>query len=130
VTNEQLIPTHTDIFEDIYERSGGTTTLISTGSHAFNSFFEDASANGSRVVFSTLERLSPNDTDSAFDLYERSGGTTTLVTEGEINGNGDFPAPFFGASADGNGTIVTIDAFSRHRATDCHAQAQAVLTVP
>jgi hypothetical protein len=76
--------------------------LISTGSQAFNSFFEDASANGSRVVFSTLERLSPNDTDSAFDLYGRSGGTTTLVTEGEINGNGDFPAPFFGASADGS----------------------------
>jgi hypothetical protein len=102
VTNEQLVPTDTDIFEDIYERSGGTTTLISVGNHAFNSFFEDASANGSRVVFSTREKLAPNDTDDAFDLYERAGGSTTLVTQGEINGNGDFPAPYFGASADGS----------------------------
>ena len=102
VTNEQLVANDTDIFEDIYERSGGKTTLISAGNGAFNSFFERVSDDGSRVVFQTLERLAANDTDSAFDLYERAGGTTTLVSEGEINGNGDFPASFSRASDDGS----------------------------
>jgi hypothetical protein len=101
-TNEQLVANDTDVFEDIYERAGGKTTRISTGNGAFNSFFERASENGSRVIFATLERLAPNDTDSATDLYERAGGTTTLVSEGEINGNGDFPASFMRASDDGS----------------------------
>jgi len=107
VTNEQLVANDTDIFEDVYERTGGKTTRISTGTGSagngsFNAFFERASDNGSRVIFATSERLAPNDSDSAVDLYERAGGTTTLVSEGEINGNGAFPASFSRASDDGS----------------------------
>jgi hypothetical protein len=107
VTNEQLVANDTDIFEDVYERSGGQTTKISTGvggtgNGAFNSFFERASENGSRVIFATSERLVPTDTDNAIDLYERANGTTLHVSEGEINGNGDFPASFMRASDDGS----------------------------
>ena len=101
-TNEGIVPGDTDGFEDVYERSGGTTTKVSTGNGAFNAFYDDISADGSRVVISTLEKLTPADTDTSFDLYERAGGVTTLLTAGAINGNGNFPAPFQGASADGS----------------------------
>ena len=36
------------------------------------------------------------------DVYERSGGTTTLVSQGQINGNGAVQAGFAGASGDGS----------------------------
>ena len=37
---------------------------------------------------------SAGDTDSSIDVYERSGGTTTRVSAGQINGNGAFDADF------------------------------------
>ena len=43
------------------------------------------------------------DTDTAIDVYERSGGQTTLVSTGPTGGNGTFHAFFAGASADGRG---------------------------
>jgi hypothetical protein len=71
------------------------------GNGALNAFFEDASADGSRVFFNTAEPLVAADTDASSDVYERSGGTTKRVSTGQINGNGPFDAAFTGASADG-----------------------------
>nr|MBA3746410.1 hypothetical protein [Solirubrobacterales bacterium] len=37
------------------------------------------SVDGSRIVFETRERLVPEDTDDAKDVYQRAGGVTTLL---------------------------------------------------
>ena len=73
----------TDTFADVYERSGGQTTLVSTGpaggNGIFPAFFVGASVDG-RVFFVTMETLVSDDADTATDVYERSGGQTTLVS--------------------------------------------------
>ena len=107
-TAERLVGADTDSAPDIYVRSGaaGTTTLVSTGpaggNGAFAAEFARASADGSRVLFETAERLVSADTDAVADVYLRSGGTTTLVSTGPINGNGAFAARFKGSSNDGS----------------------------
>ena len=82
---------------DVYERSGGQTTLISTGPAGGNGVsdpsFEDVSADGAVVLFSTDESLVSADTDAQFDVYERSGGQTTLISTGPAGGNGASSRP-------------------------------------
>jgi hypothetical protein len=101
----QLTSSDTDSALDVYQRSGGTTTLISAGqingNGAFDVNFRDASADGTRVFFITNEQLATSDTDSTTDVYERSSGTTTQISRGQINGNGAFAVTFAGASQDG-----------------------------
>ena len=67
-TDEQLLAADTDSQTDVYERSGGTTTLVSTGpaggNGAFFVAFGGVSADGTRVVFETDEQLVGADTDS------------------------------------------------------------------
>src|SRR5262245_31455628 len=58
------------------------------GNGAFQGFFAGASADGSRVFFATQEPLVGADTDTELDVYERSGGQTTLVSTGPTGGNG------------------------------------------
>ena len=41
------------------------------------------------------------DTDTRADVYERSGGQTTLISTGPAGGNGDFDGGFPRMSADG-----------------------------
>src|SRR4029453_11044427 len=90
---------------DVYERSGGQTALLSTapagGNGTFPSIFRGASADGSRGFIATYEPLVSADTDTFLDLYERSGGQTTLVSTGPTGGNGPFHALFKRVSADG-----------------------------
>ena len=78
-----------------------TVTQISSGNGAEDANYRGASTDGTRVFFDTQESLSVSDTDAATDIYERQGGTTTLISAGAINGNGAFGASFVGASADG-----------------------------
>lgn len=93
---------------DVYMRSGGTTTLISTGPTAVNgpepAEFQWASPDGSTsaVFFSTAEPLVAEDEDEAQDVYMRSGGTTTLVSTGPEGGNGSGNAAFSQATPDGS----------------------------
>jgi hypothetical protein len=77
-----------------------------------------------------------NETSDSINLFADNGSSSPSFA-GEVAGNADhFEESYFGgeyvvlSAQYPNGMIVTIDAFSRHRATDCHAQAQAVLTVP
>jgi hypothetical protein len=103
-TEESLVAADTDSTEDVYERSGGSTTLVSTGASgngATAAFFDGASNDGSRVLFRTRSSLVSADTDASVDVYERSGGTTTLLSTGTNGGNGAFDAHFAGSSADG-----------------------------
>jgi hypothetical protein len=105
-TDERLDPGDTDNAQDVYMRSGGSTTLVSAGGTQNNAAdFEGSSADGSKVFFSTAESLDAADTDSQPDVYERSGGSTTLVSTGPTGGNGAFPASFKAAASDG-ATVV------------------------
>ena len=102
---ERLVADDTDASSDIYERSGGQTTLLSTGPAGGNGEIEadfyGASADGTRVFIGTNESLVAGDTDASSDLYERSGGQTTLLSIGPVGGNGEIEAGFGGTSADG-----------------------------
>jgi hypothetical protein len=104
-TSEPLVSADTDASTDVYERSGGSTTLLTTGPNGGNgansATFAGTSADGSHVFFRTSEKLVVSDTDSAVDVYERSGGQTTLVSTGPSGGNGAFNAIFDHVSRDG-----------------------------
>lgn len=105
-TRESLDSADIDASIDIYQRSGGTTTLLSTGPNggngAFNALFDGASKDGTRVFFHTSEKLViADDMDSSPDIYERSGGTTALISTGPDGGNAAVPASFRNASDDG-----------------------------
>jgi hypothetical protein len=116
-TFEQLAATDTDNSLDIYERSGGTMTQVTQGQINGNGGYSvghganlSTTSDGSKVFFVTDEQLASSDTDSSRDLYERSGGTTTQVTQGQINGNGAFPVNFVtGASNDGSKVFFHTD---------------------
>jgi hypothetical protein len=105
-TSEKLVSGDTDSFDDVYDRSGGTTNRVSVGSingnQGFNAGFAGVSANGTRVWFITSEKLVAADTDSQFDVYQGSGGQTFLISRGVINGNGPIASSFAGASSDGS----------------------------
>jgi hypothetical protein len=110
-TYDQILSEDTDFSMDVYERLPGsaTTNRVSggpggTGNGAFNATFEWQSADGAHVFFTTAESLAATDTDSSIDIYDRSGGATTHVSQGIINGNGAFPS-FFGRSSE-DGTLV------------------------
>jgi hypothetical protein len=119
-TRESLVSADTDTSADVYERSGGTTTLVSTGpnggSGAFNAQFDGASKDGAHVFFHTSEQLVSTDMDSSPDIYERSGGTTTLVSTGPDGGNAAIPALFRDASDDG--THVFFETYESLVSTD------------
>jgi hypothetical protein len=100
----------TDATSDVYQRSGGATTLVSQGANTGGPVtFDGTSSDGSRVFFDTDEQLVTGDTDSSLDLYERSSGLTTLVSQGAINGNGALNATFEGASSDGTKVFFQTD---------------------
>jgi hypothetical protein len=113
-TDEQLTSGDTDANFDLYQRRFGTTTLLSTapgaGNGAFDIFFSAASSDGTRAFFETDERLTPlTDTDSSFDVYERSGGTTTVVSTGPAGGNGVPDVTFDAISKDGTHVFFETD---------------------
>jgi hypothetical protein len=91
LTSEALVPEDTDGGGDFYEYSGGTVRLVSTGPNdlnAGNSFGSletrelHITPDGLHAFFMTDEQLVAADTDNRYDIYERSGNTTRLVTPG------------------------------------------------
>lgn len=90
-------------FRDVYLRSGGVTTQISTGGNgSFGADFDAATPDASRAYFHTDEKLTPGtDTDAVRDVYEWSGGTVTQVSRGPTGGNGGQTPIFQGVTADG-----------------------------
>ena len=104
-TTRELVGADTDSSDDVYERAGATTTLISTGpingNGAHQARFAGVSADGTRVFFDTSEQLTTTDTDSARDVYERSGGTTTQLSIGPNSGNSAIDSFYAGSSTDG-----------------------------
>jgi len=105
-TTEKLLASDTDATTDVYAREGTTTTWISTATGAGNAAqharFRAASADGATVFFDTAEKMLGADTDAVFDIYERTGSTTTQASSGTTGGNGAFTATFDAATADGS----------------------------
>jgi hypothetical protein len=110
-TAESLVAEDTDSSQDVYMRAGGATTLLSTGpdggSGEFSAIFAGAADDGSKVFFATAESLVAEDTDASQDVYMRSGGETTLVSGGQVGGNGAFSAGLRGVSTTGSRALFT-----------------------
>ena len=77
-----------------------------------------------------------NTTGDTINLFADNGSTGPSFA-GELAGGAEHvEAAFFGgeyivlSAQYPDGRIAVISAFSRHRADDCHAQAQVVLTDP
>jgi hypothetical protein len=119
-TSESLVGADTDTSTDVYERLGSTTTLISTGTTggngAFDAQFAGISADGTHVFFETKEKLTSTDTDSASDVYEGFGGTTTEVSIGPAGGNSAIDSFWVGNSADG--TKVFVESYDKLTSDD------------
>ena len=109
-TEEKVLAQDTDADVDVYD-SAATTALVSTGPTGGNgpvdAFFADVSEDGARAFFTTAESMAATDSDSVTDVYERTGGSTSVVSHGSSGGNGSFNASFAGASADGATAIFT-----------------------
>lgn len=121
-TAEQLDGEDTDESVDVYEQEigGGAPLLVSSadpgcvgcGNGAFDARFNRASADASRVAFSSSEQLSDEDPDGEDDIYARDvrGGTTGLITTSPSYcplKKGNCGATFVGASADGQRVFFT-----------------------
>jgi Tol biopolymer transport system component len=123
-TEDQLVPGDTDTKRDVYERyfdahfGEYVTREVSLGptggNDAYNAQFEAENATGTKVFFSTQERMVAEDTDRQVDIYMRnlSNGTTTLVSAGEGScspgcGNGEFPTTFAGINEAGTEIFFT-----------------------
>lgn len=108
-TDEPLVGEDKDIATDIYARDlpGGPTILISGGSsQTLTASFAAATADGSKVFFTTAEALIPaEDKDTANDVYEWNGGTLELVTSAECVGS--CGASFDAVSVDGSTVIFS-----------------------
>ena len=79
------------------------------GNGAFDAFFDGGSRDGTHAVFETSESLVASDTDSFYDIYERVGNTTSLVSTGPSGGNGPSDAFFDGVSDDGSKIFFDTD---------------------
>jgi hypothetical protein len=106
-THESMTPDDTDGgVQDVYDRTGGQTVLVSkAGSGASGSdmdaYWAGSSTDGSRIFFTTTAALTSADTDDAQDVYERSGGVTTAVSPDFAAGETHNYVSFVGASDDG-----------------------------
>jgi hypothetical protein len=136
ITQERLLAADADDYTDVYERSGGNTTLVSTGptggNGPFSAYLNAVSPDGSRAVFSTNEQLVATDTDGTNDIYERSGGTTTLVSTSSFGGNAEMHSIFDGASADATRvffyTFEALEAADIDNSQDIYERAGGVTT--
>ncbi len=99
-TGEPLTGGDTDIAWDVYERSGGQTTLRSPGEADDDAVFVDASDDGSVVVVVTDEQLADGDEDDAADYYALQAAGATLLSSGPTS-DGDWIATAGRLSADG-----------------------------
>ena len=113
-TREKLVPEDNDFgcteyiqepipCVDVYERVGNTVRLISQGTGgngAHDADFTSVTDDGSRVLFTTTERLAPGDTDNTLDGYMRIGNETQLFPDGFGLANENWTKILFTSSTD------------------------------
>ncbi len=103
-TFESLLDADGDEQRDAYELHGGVLSLVTTGASGNSgstASLARISTDGSRTFFATSGSLDPADTDFQADLYERSGGVTSLISIGPVGGNGPHPVGQRSISDDG-----------------------------
>jgi hypothetical protein len=113
-TKERIAPADTNAKQDVYEWTGGTTTLASVGPAGENGSsdarFLASSENGGKVFFATADPLAGTDLDSVVDIYVRSAGSTELVSEGDPScapcGNGGEAPELEWVSPDGTLAVL------------------------
>ncbi len=73
---DALVPDDVNGVSDVYEYRGGLVHLISSGTSTEAATFQDASADGRDVFFTTRQRLFSGDASDAVSLYDarREGG--------------------------------------------------------
>jgi hypothetical protein len=129
-TNSSLVPQDTDSCQrvgdsaahgcsDVYERTSDGRIRVLTigpvgGGGSFDAHVIRLSDDGRDLIFSTGERLMPEDTDSCpnpdrytdsgcSDVYERTpNGTVKLLTTGPAGGSGGYDAEFLRRAPDGS----------------------------
>jgi Tol biopolymer transport system component len=104
-TREPLLASDTDASDDVYDfgPSGLVHVTDSPGPDVAGFFadFRRASDDGARVYFETAEKLIAADTDSAIDVYVRSAGGVSLVTDDPTGPDADMEAHFLDVTPDG-----------------------------
>lgn len=119
-TVEPLSADDGDSSRDVYRRDigGGSTVLVSKagagctgtcGAGTVDSGFAGASSDGSVAFFETAEPLVPADSDFSFDVYERSGSETTLVSTGPMSKNGASNPHLADVSTSGDHALLTTE---------------------
>jgi hypothetical protein len=112
-TAEGLVPADTDANQDVYERSGGTYTLVSAPAMVASppglTFFGLISADAERIYFWTDKALLPEDTDTVGDVYERSADGLRLISGPDLPGSFGFLALPVGATPSGSHVYFTTD---------------------
>jgi hypothetical protein len=101
---DALVPQDTNGLEDAYEyepvgvgscaeasatfgmASGGCVSLISSGQSSGESIFMDASENGNDVFFATNSKLTGEDYDTAYDVYDAHVCSTEVPCRSEVVG--------------------------------------------
>jgi hypothetical protein len=105
-TREALSPQDDDSTGvDVYERSADTTSLVTdwpagAGGSTDHALLA-ASDDGERLLIRTSGQVTPDDTDTAADLFEVSSAGTALVSTGPADAPGGGDAALIAASADG-----------------------------
>jgi hypothetical protein len=110
-SRERIAGGDTDSSQDLYNWAGGSPSLASTGpaggNGAPNVTYAGSSADGATVYFETSEPLVSEDADSSQDIYQRSAGTTAIVSLGEGGrGNLALPASFEFAARSGASVVI------------------------
>jgi hypothetical protein len=99
-TPERLVWDDHDDKVDLYDWAGTGPRLLtgdaSVGGGAFDVHYGAADDPAGAVAFTTAEQLTPDDTDSAEDVYVHDSGGLTLVSTGPAGGNGAVDAHFAG----------------------------------
>ncbi|MHB8242700.1 MAG: TolB-like translocation protein [Solirubrobacteraceae bacterium] len=100
----------------VYEYSGGSVGLLSTGPRSADDFFLDASTGGDDVFIASRQRLAPSDQDDLADVYDarvdgKAGGAASVPQcSGEGCQGAPAPTPVFALPATtaqlGNGNLV------------------------
>jgi hypothetical protein len=67
---DELLPQDTNSKRNVYEYEHERLYSISSGTSSRDSYFLDASADGSNVFFATAQPLIPRDQDAVYDIYD------------------------------------------------------------
>ena len=133
-TAEKLTSADTDGQFDLYGLGGGPPVKVTPGNGGYEARIAGVSADGGTVVFTTQERLTPDDTDTRADAYRVAGGSIAKVSAGNSPDHpvGDEPNAIGGAVLfmSDDGTRVVFSTFERLTADDTDEQSDSYLWTP